>query len=304
MPRMFACLALVLAAALPLRAEDTLEQKFRSILARFTDEAWTAREQAEQDLIALGADARDLIQKELEGTKDAEIKMRLRNALAEIGKPRWATGVKAAMEQAARSGRPIFLVCADGPLDQPRSRAGEALRRELASPDLANDLNAGFVLVWWNSGVPAAPDDRDPKAEPTAEGDTGPTGCIGIYLCTAKGVVRHFLPGWWSAATIREDLDRMKSVFAAPDAGEASKVRTSLTRMLEGAAAKKAADNPEEMAKSASESEIRRDVERQLKVAAAYAVGSEVVGERNVDEFLKLRLKEISLRWNDAQRER
>ncbi len=304
MPRLLFRLLLVFAAASPLRAEDTLEQKFRSILAKFTDESWTAREQAEQDLIALGADARDLIQKELEGTKDAEVKMRLRNALAEIGKPRWATGVKAAMEQAARSGRPIFLVCADGPLDQPRSRAGEALRRELASPDLANDLNARFVLVWWNSGVPAAPDDRDPKAEPTAEGDTGPTGCIGIYLCTAKGVVRHFLPGWWSAATIREDLDRMKSVFAAPDAGEASKVRTSLARMLEGAAAKKAADNPEEMAKPASESEIRRDVERQLKVAGAYAVGSEVVGERNVDEFLKLRLKEISLRWNDAQRER
>lgn len=304
MGRLLACVAIVLAAAIPVRAEGTVEEKFRAILAKFSDDSWTVREQAEQDMIALGPDARDLIQKELDATKDAEIRMRLRNALAEIGKPRWATGVKAAMEQAVRSGRPIFLVCADGPLDQAHSRAGEALRRELASPELANELNARFVLVWWNSGVDGAPDDRDPKAEPSPEGDTGPTGAIGIYICTAKGVVRHFLPGWWPAATIREDIDRIKSVFAAPDAGEAIKARTSLARLIEAAAEKKAADNPEEMAKPAATSEIRRDVERQRRVAAAYAAGSEVVGERNVDEFLKLRLKDLLLRWNDAQRER
>jgi hypothetical protein len=297
MTRRLAGLAFLCLAALA-RGEDSLEDRFRAVLARFADESWAVRDQAEQDIVALGPEVRPLIEKELEATKDAETRMRLRNALGEIGKPRWATGFKAAQEQAARSGRPIFVVCADGPLETAKSRAGEALRRELAKPELANELNSRFVLLWWNSGVEGAPDDRDPKAEPAEEGDTGPTGCIGIYVCTARGVVRHFLPGWWTAETLREDMDRLKAVFAAPDAGEASKARTTIARQHEAAVERKAADNPDEMARPPGDSEIRRDVERQRRVLAAWAAGAEVVGESNADAFLKRRLHELNLRWN------
>lgn len=297
MARRLACIAALLAAAAAAHADGTVEERFRAIIARFADDSWAVREQAEQDLVALGAEARELIVKELEATKDAETRMRLRNALSELGKPRWATGFKAATEQAARSGRPIFLVCADGPLDQPRSRAGEALRRELSRPEIADLLNARFVLLWWNSGVEGAPDDRDPKAAPTEEGEAGPTGCIGIYICTAKGVVRHFLPGWWSAATIREEVERLKAVLAASDAGEASRARATVARQLEAAVEKKAADNPEEMARPPEQSELRREVERQRRVVAAWIRGTDVVGERNADEYLKLRLRELNLRW-------
>lgn len=297
MIRRLACIVALLLPAAAARAEESVEERFRAILARFADDSWAVREQAEQDLVALGGEARGLIEKELLATKDAETRMRLRNALAELGKPRWATGFKSATEQAARSGRPIFLVCADGPLDQPRSRAGEALRRELARPEIADLLNSRFVLLWWNSGVEGAPDDRDPKAAAAEEGETGPTGCIGIYICTAKGVVRHFLPGWWTADTIREEVDRLKPILAASDAGEASRARANVARQLAAAVEKKAADNPEEMARPVEQSAIRRDVERQRRVLAAWGRGTDAVGERNADEYLKLRLREITLRW-------
>lgn len=292
-----ACIAAVLFLATIARAEETLEERFRAIVARFADESWAEREQAEQDLVALGAGARGLIEKEIESTRDAETKMRLRNALSELGKPRWATGFKAATEQAARSGRPIFLVCADGPIDQPRSRAGEALRRELGRPEIADLLNARFVLLWWNSGVEGAPDDRDPKAAAPEEGETGPTGCIGIYICTAKGVVRHFLPGWWSADTVREEVDLLKPILAATDAGEASRARAAVARQIAAEVEKKAADNPDEMAKPVEQSEIRRDVERRRRVVAAWTRGTDAVGERSADEYLRLRLRELTLRW-------
>jgi hypothetical protein len=304
MRRFVVPILLFVAAALPALADASVEERFQALLTKLADESWTVRDQAEQDLIALGTDARALIEREIGQVKDAEVKMRLKNALAEIGKPRWATGIKAAMEQAARSGRPILLVCADGPLDAPRSRAGEALRRELASPELANELNARFVLLWWSAGVAGAPDDRDPAAAPTEEGDTGPTAMVGFYFCTARGVIRHFVPGWWSATALREDLDRLKPMLAASDSSECLKARTAQMRLLETSNEKKAADNPEEMGKPLKDSAIRREVERNRKLVAAYRAGIDVVGEGNVETYLNRRMHDLKLRWGDAERER
>ncbi|MEK7469374.1 MAG: hypothetical protein AAB074_18525 [Planctomycetota bacterium] len=304
MLRLFALVALCLAAPVAALADAGVEEKFQALLAKLADDAWAVREQAEQDMVALGPEARPLIEREIGQVKDAEVKMRLKNALAEIGKPRWATGMKAAMEQSARAGKPILLVCADGPLDAPRSRAGEALRRELASPILANELNSRFILLWWSAEVAGAPDDRDPKAAPSEEGDTGPTGMIGLYFCTAKGVVRHYLPGWWSGEMIREDLDRLKPVFAASDSGECVRARTAQVRLLEAANEKKAAENPAEMAKPPRESGIAREVERTRRFIAAYRAGSDVVGEGSVEGYLNQRMRDLKSRWPDAQKER
>ncbi|KAF0246556.1 MAG: hypothetical protein FD180_554 [Planctomycetota bacterium] len=304
MIRFVASIPLLFAAAMPVFADAGIEEKFQALLAKLADDAWAVREQAEQDLVALGPEARALIEREIGQVKDAEVRMRLKNALSEIGKPQWATGIKAAMELAVRAGKPILLVCADGALEAPRSRAGEALRREISNPDLANALNARFVLLWWNAEVAGAPDDRDPKAAPTEEGDTGPTGMIGLYFCTAKGVVRHFLPGWWSSATIREDIDRLQPVFAASDSGECLKARTAQVRLLEASNEKKASENPDELAKPLKDSEIRREVERNRKVISAYRTGDDVVGEGSVEGFLNQRMRDLRQRWGEAQRER
>ncbi|MCE9581605.1 MAG: hypothetical protein K8T20_03710 [Planctomycetes bacterium] len=302
MARFLALLTLVL-ASMSACAEEPVDAPFQALLAKLADDSWSVREQAEQDLIGLGPAARPLIEKEIERTEDAEIKMRLRNALREIGKPRWATGIKAALEQAARLKRPIFLVCADGPLDTPHSRAGVELRRELAKTELATELNARFVLLWWNAEVKFAPDDRDPKVAPSEEGDAGPTGVIGIYFCTSKGVVRHFLPGWWTSVSIHEDLERLKPVFEAPDAGEGIKIRLDQARSVEAAADTKATDNPAEMAKPSAESPVRREVERLRRVAAGYHAGDDVVGE-TVEGYLNRRVADIRARWFETQPDR
>lgn len=286
-----AAVALVLALAAPAAAEEDLERRLPPLLAALGAEKWAERERAQLEILALGPAAAPMLRKALESASDPEVKMRLRQILEDLGKPRWAPSVKAALQEAQKTGRPVLVISGDGPLGEASSDAGAALRRiTFGDPDLASELNAAFILAWWN-GAPGASTDPaalDPARAP--EGQRGSWDAIGFYFCTPRGAVRHFLPGWWSPRTIREEVVRAKKLLAAPDASEGLKLRGAEARSLEESAAKLAADKPEEAQRAGSE--VRLEIERLKRVIEAWRAGEEVVGEP-VETFLANRLKDM-----------
>ncbi|MBI2922312.1 MAG: hypothetical protein HYY18_14765 [Planctomycetes bacterium] len=286
-----AFIALVLAFTLPAAAEEDVERRLPPLLAALGADKWAERERAQQEILALGPAATPLLKRALESATDPEVKMRLRQILEDLGKPRWAPSVKAALQEAQKTGRPVLVIAGDGPLGEASSDAGAALRRiTFGDPDLAGELNAAFVLAWWN-GAPGASTDPaalDPARAP--EGQRGSWDSIGFYFCTPRGSVRHFLPGWWTPKTIREELARAKRLLAAPDASEGLKLRASEAKAIEASAAKLAAEKPEEAQRPGSE--VRLELDRLKRVIEGWRAGEEVVGEP-VESYLANRLKDM-----------
>jgi len=274
-------------------AEGDVEGSFRELLAKLGNDDWTTREQAEKDMIALGSAARTFVEKALETEKDAEVKMRLERVRDALGRARWAGSVRDASREATVSGKPILLVCADGPLDVAGSDAGVALRKTLADKALVEALNNDFVLVWWNAAgdadLPVVPPGGEDRA---IEGDTGPVGMIGFYFCSPKGSVRHFLPGWWRAKTLLEEVARVKGCLNASDASEGLKLRRAEMVRIEEAAATMEAQHPDGSAKG--------EVDRMRRLSAAYRAGEETVGEP-LETYLANRMKDLKARRGQPQ---
>jgi hypothetical protein len=286
--------ALFLLLAVVTAPADDAETRWRALVADLGDSRFEVREKAQEELIRAGESARAFLRKAMDETADPEVRMRLKEILQALGRARWAPGLKAGVEESRRSGRPLLVVSADGPEAAAAGPAGLALRALLKDETLFPRLSERFVLVWWDASVGQNLAAIDPASVPMPpEGFADEEGRVGFYFCTARGTVRHFLPGAWSPATLLAEAERADAMLAATDAGQALKTHAEARRAVEAEAAALASGQPEAVLREGSPEKARLDALKLL--SASYVEGSEVLGEP-VETYLANRLKDLQAR--------
>jgi hypothetical protein len=275
-------------------ADDANEVRWTELVRKLGDDAFAVREEAQAELVRAGEKARAFLASALEVAEDPEVRVRLKEILASLGRARWSNGLKAGLEEARRTGRPLLVVSADGPEEAAASGEGLALRTLLKDEKLFAALSDRFILVWWNAGAGQDLPPVDASAVPMPpEGHADPDGRIGFYFCTSRGTVRHFVPGWWKPATVVAEAERAAAMLEASDAGQALKCHAEALAAVREAAAALERDAPEAVKKEGTPEKARFDALKAL--AEAYGRGVEVLGEP-VETYLGNRLKDLQAR--------
>lgn len=96
---------------------DETAQKVAALVVRLEDDSASERDKAQKELIALGRAAVPHIQKQLDGTRDPEVKARLQDVLSRLTRIQWERDLNAALARAKKAGKPLLVFSTIGEPD-------------------------------------------------------------------------------------------------------------------------------------------------------------------------------------------
>ncbi|MBI2921111.1 MAG: hypothetical protein HYY18_08515 [Planctomycetes bacterium] len=153
-----------------------------------------------------------------------------------------------------------------------------------ANTELADHLNANFVLVWFNHAPQflegQAPEGQSQPAytpeEIAAYPEGGGGGNIRAFYCRPDGVIAHATQGWWGPATLRAEADRALGFLRATDPDDA---RTEARARLLADADRLETADPAERERPLRDAPNRRRAAALRLLAQSYTEGKALLGQ-------------------------
>ena len=230
-------------AAIPTKPpEPALVQ---ALVRQLDDPRFSARQQAEHKLIALGIGVVPQLRQQLQTRPPLEVYRRLEGIIDELARIKWHHDLDEARRAASRTGKPILVLSTLGNPDGNGSLASRALlSRTFTDLELVDYLNRHFVAVWhdqadvrWDelsllAGGPldgTPPEFRAEEVAAYAEGRGAPI--LHSYFCTPEGRVVFGLQGFWGKARYRAEADFARQLIAQTDGASAER-RADTQRFL------------------------------------------------------------------------
>lgn len=181
----------------------------RGLIRQLDDERFPVRQEADQRLRQLGIGVAPYLREALAAKPALEVYRRLEAIDNDLVRIPWRNDVEAALHEAARSHKPLFIFSTLGRPDGTGALVSRALlSRTFADPVLAHYLCANFIPVWHDQ-LPSHWYDLDTQQQvgpidftsaQLADYAQGRGASIARgYFCAPNGRLLHTMEGFWNA---------------------------------------------------------------------------------------------------------